>query len=56
MALAAFAAGADGLLLEVHPDPDHAQSDAAQTISFAEFEKLLASLRKLALPLDRTIN
>jgi 3-deoxy-7-phosphoheptulonate synthase len=56
MALAALAAGADGLLLEVHPDPDHAQSDAAQTLSFAEFEKLLASLRKLALPLDRTIN
>jgi 3-deoxy-7-phosphoheptulonate synthase len=56
MALAALAAGADGLLVEVHPDPDHAHSDAAQTLSFAGFEKLLVSLRKLAAPLARTIN
>jgi 3-deoxy-7-phosphoheptulonate synthase len=56
MALAALAAGADGLLLEVHPDPDHAQSDGAQTLDFAGFDKLLASLRKLAEPLEKTIN
>jgi 3-deoxy-7-phosphoheptulonate synthase len=56
MALASLAAGADGLLLEVHPDPDHAQSDGAQTLSFEGFEKLLASLKRLAVPLEKTIN
>jgi 3-deoxy-7-phosphoheptulonate synthase len=56
MARAALAAGADGLLLEVHPDPVHAQSDGAQSLSFEGFEQLLASLRRLAEPLDRTIN
>ncbi len=56
MALAALAAGADGLLIEVHPDPDHAQSDGAQSLDFAGFEKLLASLKRLAEPLGKTIN
>jgi 3-deoxy-7-phosphoheptulonate synthase len=56
MALAALAAGADGLLLEVHPDPDHALSDGAQSLSLAGFEKLLESLRRLAEPLGRTLN
>ena len=35
MALAALAAGADGLLIEIHPDPDHALSDGAQSLDFA---------------------
>ncbi len=56
MALAALAGGADGLLIEVHPEPDRALSDGAQSLTFAAFEKLLASLRKLAEPLGRTIN
>jgi len=56
MALAALAAGADGILIEVHPDPDHAQSDGAQTLDFAAFDRLLESLRKLAEPLEKTIN
>jgi 3-deoxy-7-phosphoheptulonate synthase len=56
MALAALAAGADGLLIEVHPDPDRALSDGAQSLDFAGFEKLLDSLRTLAVPLGRTIN
>src|SRR5690242_21391773 len=45
MALASLAAGADGLMIEVHPDPDHAASDGAQTLSFEGFKKLLESLR-----------
>src|SRR6266542_1686267 len=53
MALASLAAGADGLLIEVHPDPDHALSDGAQTLSFTAFEKLLESLKRLAAPLGR---
>jgi 3-deoxy-7-phosphoheptulonate synthase len=56
MALAALAAGADGLLLEVHPDPDRAQSDGAQTLDFAGFDKLLESLKRLAEPLRKKLN
>jgi 3-deoxy-7-phosphoheptulonate synthase len=55
MALASLAAGADGLLIEVHPDPDHAMSDGAQTLDFARFERLLGQLEALAVPLERTI-
>jgi 3-deoxy-7-phosphoheptulonate synthase len=56
MALAAMAAGADGLLIEVHPDPDHAMSDGAQTVSFEGFAKLQESLKRLAEPLGRVMN
>src|SRR5437667_117064 len=56
MALAALAGGADGLLLEIHPDPDHAQSDGAQTLNFPGFERLLESLKRLAGALERAIN
>lgn len=56
MALASLAAGADGLLIEVHPEPDRAMSDGAQSLTFAAFEKLMESLRKLAVPLGRKIN
>src|SRR5438094_9469891 len=48
MALAALAAGADGLLIEIHPEPDRALSDGAQSLSFAGLEQLVASLRELA--------
>jgi 3-deoxy-7-phosphoheptulonate synthase len=56
MALAALAAGADGLLVEAHPDPERALSDGAQSLSFAGLEQLLGSLRRLAEPLARTLN
>lgn len=56
MALAALAAGADGLLIEVHPDPDRALSDGAQTLDFARFERLLGQLAALAGPLGRTLD
>lgn len=56
MALAALAAGADGLLVEVHPQPAHAMSDGAQSLDFPGFEKLLSSIRRLADTLGRTIN
>jgi 3-deoxy-7-phosphoheptulonate synthase len=55
MSLAGLAAGADGLLLEVHPDPDHALSDGAQTLDFEAFQKLLESLRRLAEPLGKRL-
>jgi 3-deoxy-7-phosphoheptulonate synthase len=53
MSMAALAAGADGLLIEVHPDPDHAVSDGAQSLDFAACEQLLAKLKRLAEPLGR---
>jgi 3-deoxy-7-phosphoheptulonate synthase len=56
MALAGLAAGADGLLIEVHPEPDRALSDGAQSLDFAGFTGLLESLRRLAEPLGRVIN
>lgn len=55
MALAGLASGADGLLIEVHPDPSKALSDAAQTIDFATFDKLLVQLKRVAEPLGRII-
>ncbi len=56
MAMASLAAGADGLLIEVHPDPDHAASDGAQSLDFAGFKKLLEALKRLAEPLGKTVN
>jgi 3-deoxy-7-phosphoheptulonate synthase len=48
MALASLAAGADGILVEVHPEPDKAMSDGAQSLDFAGLEALLARLKALA--------
>jgi 3-deoxy-7-phosphoheptulonate synthase len=55
MAKAALAAGADGLVIEVHPDPDHALSDGAQSLDFDRFERLLGQLKTLAEPLGRIV-
>jgi 3-deoxy-7-phosphoheptulonate synthase len=55
MARASVAAGADGLLLEVHNDPEHALSDGAQSLFFDQFEKLMAELRIIAPAVERTI-
>jgi len=56
MALAALAAGADGLLIEIHPQPEKALSDGAQSLDFPAFTRLLEALRRLAEPLGRVIN
>jgi len=55
MARAAVAAGADGLLIEVHPDPDHALSDGAQSLRPEQFEELMGQLRMIAPAVGRTI-
>ncbi|MGI8847996.1 MAG: bifunctional 3-deoxy-7-phosphoheptulonate synthase/chorismate mutase [Candidatus Dormibacteria bacterium] len=47
MARAARAVGAHGVLIEVHPDPDHALSDAEQSLSFADFAELMRGLSTL---------
>ena len=53
---AAVAVGADGLLVEVHHDPDRALSDGPQSILPAEFEQLIRECRQIAAVLGRTIN
>lgn len=48
MAVAAVAAGADGLIIEVHPDPEKALSDGYQSLTPAAFRELMADCRKVA--------
>jgi 3-deoxy-7-phosphoheptulonate synthase len=55
MARAAVAAGADGLLIEVHSDPDHARSDGAQSLFPTQFDRLMAELRIIAPAIGRSI-
>jgi 3-deoxy-7-phosphoheptulonate synthase len=52
---AAIAAGADGLIVEVHPDPDHALSDGAQSLRPEEFVRLVKELRPVAEAVGRTL-
>src|SRR5216683_2971852 len=55
MARAAVAAGADGLLIEVHHDPDHALSDGAQSLRLQQFEELMEQLKIIAAAVGRSI-
>jgi 3-deoxy-7-phosphoheptulonate synthase len=48
LALAGIAAGADGLIIEVHPDPDHARSDSAQQLTFDAFAELTPRIARVA--------
>jgi 3-deoxy-7-phosphoheptulonate synthase len=54
VALAAVAAGADGLLIEVHPTPDHALSDGFQSLSFDNFRALMSAVPHVARAVGRT--
>jgi 3-deoxy-7-phosphoheptulonate synthase len=53
--VAAFAAGADGAIIEVHPNPSKALKDGAQSLTPEAFEVLMARLRKLAPAIDRSL-
>src|SRR6478672_9020209 len=55
MARAAVAGGCDGLLIEVHNDPDHALSDGAQSMFPAQFDRVMAELRIIAPAIGRSI-
>jgi 3-deoxy-7-phosphoheptulonate synthase len=55
MARAAVAAGADGMIIEVHNDPDHAMSDGAQSLFPTQFDRLMAELRIIAPAIGRSI-
>jgi len=56
MSKAAVAAGADGLILEVHLDPERALTDGFQTLSCEEFGGLMADVRKIATVVDMKVN
>lgn len=53
MARAAIAAGADGLILEVHPNPQKALSDGYQSLNFEQFADCMAGCRRVAAAMDR---
>ena len=55
MSKAAIAAGADGLLIEVHPNPENALSDGQQTLDTAQFAQLMTELRPIAAAVGREI-
>jgi len=55
MAKASIAAGADGLIIEVHPKPEEALSDGAQSLKPDNFELLMKDLRKIAQAIGRTM-
>ncbi|MBA2453151.1 MAG: 3-deoxy-7-phosphoheptulonate synthase [Chloroflexia bacterium] len=55
MSLAAVASGADGLMIEVHPNPDHAKSDGAQSLTFENFAALIPQLQSVAKAIGRSV-
>ena len=56
MALASIAAGADSIMLEVHPDPENAAVDPLQPINFEAFAALMDDMRRVAAAVDRTLD
>ena len=55
MTLASIAAGADGVMLEVHPDPENAYVDPLQPINFTQFDLLINKMKRIATVVDRKI-
>jgi 3-deoxy-7-phosphoheptulonate synthase len=55
MAMASIAAGADGLLVEVHPNPDHALSDGAESLTFENFRRLMDRAKAVSEAMSRPL-
>lgn len=55
IAMSAVAAGADGLIIEVHPDPSKAMSDGRQSLSYKGFEQMVEKVRRVAEAVGRTV-
>ena len=55
LALGGVAAGADGLMIEVHPNPDHAMSDGMQSLNFAEFNELMPRIAAVAAAVGKSL-
>jgi len=56
LAQAALATGSDGVMIEVHHNPEEAVSDGEQSVTITEFENVMAALRKMADILGKTFN
>jgi 3-deoxy-7-phosphoheptulonate synthase len=52
MARAAIAAGADGIIVEVHPNPEKAISDGYQSLTFKQLDEMMAGCRKIAAAME----
>ncbi|HSU67599.1 MAG TPA: 3-deoxy-7-phosphoheptulonate synthase, partial [Tepidisphaeraceae bacterium] len=55
MCRAAVAAGADGLIVEVHNDPEHALTDGAQSVTPQQFRDMMAAIKRIAAAVDREV-
>src|SRR3954470_11256521 len=55
MCRAAVAAGCDGLIIEVHNDPEHALTDGAQSITPRQFNEMMSAIKRIALAVDREV-
>src|SRR6186713_2295842 len=55
MSRAAVACGADGLIIEVHNDPEHAMTDGAQSMTPKMFKDMMAAIKRIALAVDREV-
>ncbi len=55
VAMAAIAAGADGLMIEVHNNPEHALSDGAQSLTYERFNSMMRSVSGIASAVERTL-
>ena len=55
MALASIGAGADSIMLEVHPDPENAAVDPLQPINFSDFELLMKKMDSVAKAVQRSV-
>ena len=55
MAVAAIAAGADGLIIEMHPNPEEAMSDGYQSLDFSQFEETMQRCRRVAAAVDKLL-
>lgn len=55
LARAAIAAGADGLIIEIHPDPERALSDGPQSLTLPQFQDMMTGLRRVAGALDKNL-
>lgn len=56
LTLAGIAAGADGVIIEVHPNPPQAMSDAAQQLNFSQFDELMQRIKSVAAAVGREVN
>ena len=56
LSLASLVAGANGLMIEIHPDPSKSLSDAQQAMSFQDFEILVQEIRKLEPAINKPID